>query len=559
MASAATTPFAAPRAGSASSRFAAPACRAAVRGAVSPLPARRRGGVPAAPFARPSPRRRPRAASFTPRASDDDGAPPPSQFGGSRLIVPGMEGFDSSYGNPNVGRPTIPTPSNPGGGRGGPGGGGISVAPPGKPGAFPGGYDAPPKPGSEKNPDEAFAPFRPPSEFLDRADDFAAEDDSMSLMRLRQRAGIWWQLAPLIPKLTRSGMTPDDIFDETGVEPKEQSLWQTWTSARGSLAADPRFPEHKLEYFDQEWNAYNLTHIQYLVAETRAAFAEFVVDNEFDPEQTKELVKSVEIRSAHSSQARGFGVSPGECLAFKMWRDVQEVQRYQGMEAVMELVNKGKKYAENEESIERLDAMAEMWRIDMEDEALAEGGTMAKANAEARANISTVRLDKDELAFRPVPMLGPLEKLTADAVIAVQPIAPNGVFNTFAPAGAKNWVALPSWAALGEARTPFAVLVGNTGSLRGAGDLSQREEPALLIVDKAAQTPNPGFFYLAVRESKIQLAGMGGRNAEILDVFPGKEVMDMEREGTCTVIGRVVLAVRAPGGKGDGMTTEFVA
>ena len=147
-------------------------------------------------------------------------------------------------------------------------------------------------------------------------------------------------------------MTPDDIFDETGVEPKEQSLWQTWTSARGSLAADPRFPEHKLEYFDQEWNAYNLTHIQYLVAETRAAFAEFVVDNEFDPEQTKELVKSVEIRSAHSSQARGFGVSPGECLAFKMWRDVQEVQRYQGMEAVMELVNKGKKYAENEESIE---------------------------------------------------------------------------------------------------------------------------------------------------------------------------------------------------------------
>jgi hypothetical protein len=242
-----------------------------------------------------------------------------------------------------------------------------------------------------------------------------------------------------------------------------------------------------------------------------------------------------------------------------MWRDVQEVQRYQGMEAVMELVNKGKKYAENEESIERLDAMAEMWRIDMEDEALAEGGTMAKANAEARANISTVRLDKDELAFRPVPMLGPLEKLTADAVIAVQPIAPNGVFNTFAPAGAKNWVALPSWAALGEARTPFAVLVGNTGSLRGAGDLSQREEPALLIVDKAAQTPNPGFFYLAVRESKIQLAGMGGRNAEILDVFPGKEVMDMEREGTCTVIGRVVLAVRAPGGKGDGMTTEFVA
>ena len=76
--------------------------------------------------------------------------------------------------------------------------------------------------------------------------------------------------------------------------------------------------------------------------------AEFVVDNEFNPDQTKELVKSVEIRNAHETQAKGFGRSPGECLAFKMWRDVQEVQRWQGIDAVMELVEKGKRYAENE-------------------------------------------------------------------------------------------------------------------------------------------------------------------------------------------------------------------
>jgi hypothetical protein len=71
-------------------------------------------------------------------------------------------------------------------------------------------------------------------------------------------------------------------------------------------------------------------------------------------------------------------------------------------------------------------------------------------------------------------------------------------------------------------------------------------------VDKADQTPNPTSFYLAVRESSIQLSG--GRGAEILDVFGGKETMAMERDGSCTVIGRVVLAVRAPGlGRDDGM------
>ena len=116
-------------------------------------------------------------------------------------------------------------------------------------------------------------------------------------------------------------------------------------------------------------------------------------------------------------------------------------------------------------------------------------------------------------------------------------------------------MALPAWSALTAAKVPFAVLVGNTGTLRGAGDLSDREEPALLIVDKADQTPNPTSFYLLVRESAIQLSGGGG--AEVLDVYGGRETMEMERDGTCTVIGRVVLAVRAPGlGRDDGLGVD---
>ena len=104
----------------------------------------------------------------------------------------------------------------------------------------------------------------------------------------------------------RSGMTPDDIFDETGIEPREQSLWATWVASRGSRRWTPASRREAVD-FDQEWNAENLSHIQYLSSDLRASFAEFVVDNEFNPDQTKELVKSVEIRNAHDSQAKGFG------------------------------------------------------------------------------------------------------------------------------------------------------------------------------------------------------------------------------------------------------------
>jgi hypothetical protein len=88
------------------------------------------------------------------------------------------------------------------------------------------------------------------------------------------------------------------------------------------------------------------------------------------------------------------------------------VQRYQGIDVVNELVAKGKRFAENASTMERLDAIQAKWAMDLsEGGVMAEGGSLAKANAEARANISVVRLDSEELSFRAVPMLGPLDKL----------------------------------------------------------------------------------------------------------------------------------------------------
>jgi len=42
--------------------------------------------------------------------------------------------------------------------------------------------------------------------------------------------------------------------------------------------------------------------------------------------------------------------------------------------------------------------------------------------ATARANINTVRLDADEIAFKPIPHLGSMERLTTGAVSAVQQV-----------------------------------------------------------------------------------------------------------------------------------------
>ena len=103
-----------------------------------------------------------------------------------------------------------------------------------------------PSPAPRRTPTPRSRPSRPPSEYLDTdPQGFLKEDDQMSFLRLRNRAGMWYQLAPILPKLMRSGFLPDDIFDETGIEPREQSLWQTWTSTRGSLIERPAVPRRE--------------------------------------------------------------------------------------------------------------------------------------------------------------------------------------------------------------------------------------------------------------------------------------------------------------------------
>ena len=74
-----------------------------------------------------------------------------------------------------------------------------------------------------------------------------------------------------------------------------------------------------------------LSSVMYLPDRDRAAAAEFIVDNNFGVDQAKELIRAYDIRKTRDSQAKGFGSTPGECLAFKIWRDVQAGRRARGV------------------------------------------------------------------------------------------------------------------------------------------------------------------------------------------------------------------------------------
>ena len=477
-------------------------------------------------------------------------ATPPKPPGGG-LIMPGMDEFDDSVvtRNPLSGGST----SSPGG-RGPTLTHDGSMADPSKP---------IPKVGGELS--GAFEPYKPPPTFdAAKADE---TDPERMLMMLRGRVGLWHTLAKYIRPLQQRGYQPNDLFDATGIEPKEQAQWMTWLACYASLKESPKFADEKLEYFSDEYvGAPNLSQIMYLPSAVRVSAAEFIVDNEFEETQSRELVKAYEIRKANASTvvARSFNETPGDILAFKLYRDIQELQRYQGEEEAKRLFDKGSKYAVTETAKERLKSAFDLYVSQINGPAsvgLSAGvaGASSASEEEFEAAVQVVRLEEAEMAYRAIPVLGSLSKITSAKIKTAGTLERTGdIFGVFKPSGNSDWVALPNWDLLVDSGEPFAMYCDDTSKL-DVGGIKDKSEPALLIADRKSTTPSMGRYYLVGKKSSLVMAGSGG-NAETVEIMNGKDILAAERNGkSLNTLARIVLAVRAPSRGDDGMTTEFVS
>ena len=465
--------------------------------------------------------------------------------GGGGLIVPGMAGFDdvAVQRNPSQGAPT--------GGRGGGGGGGGGGQRIGPAGVIP-------KVGGALQ--GAFEPYKPPETFDSAKVSDDENDPEFMLQLIRQRAGLWHKLATFIRPLQSRGYQPNDIFEACGIEPKEQALWVTWLQCYASLKDGAEFDNERLSYFDDEFRgAPNLSQIMYLPAKVRAQAAMFIVENEFEDVQSRELVKAYEIKrsNVNTIAARDFNDTPGDVLAYKLYRDILELQRYQGEEEATKIYDRGIKYAASDTARERLGSAVKMFTMALETGTSTVAAADAAGNENVAAEVQVVRLEEHEYQFKPIPVLGNLNSVTSAKVRSAATLQKDGnIFGVFSPQGNNDWVALPSWELLEFSTSPFALFCDDTSTLDVKG-IKDKSEPGLLIADKAVTTPAFGKYYLVAKTSSLVLAGSNAA-AESVSIMDGKDILKLEREGkSVNTLAHVLLCVRAPSrGGDDGMTTD---
>lgn len=178
--------------------------------------------------------------------------------------------------------------------------------------------------------------FRPPPGFMDAVGGPEAEVDASPqemLLRLQAQAGLWHQLARLLPALQRKGYDATAVEEATGLERKVQNIWTSAASIYSSLQKSGEVSPSVLAHYDSPGGEFLLHELRYLSTRQRIAAVGYIAENNIDQLDCVVLARSIKEHERRSGKKEGFSESPADCLAYKYYRDAQECRREEDVEA----------------------------------------------------------------------------------------------------------------------------------------------------------------------------------------------------------------------------------
>lgn len=355
--------------------------------------------------------------------------------------------------------------------------------------------------------------FRPPPGFMDAAGPAAADPGLSSdemLGRLRALSGHWHELAKYLPALQRAGIDGMAVEEATGLERKIQNVWSTAAQVYESITAPGLLSPGALAHFDAEGAEALLYELRFLSVRQRAPAAQYIADNDLSPHESQVLARAIKEHERRDGRREGFADTPGDVLAYKYFRDAQECRRKDDIESC---ARKGLAVVETDSARAKLSELLE--------------GDQAAASTLPTAVLTTLRLARDELGFRPLAVAGDLQSATVEQVLSAPKVSSEGVFGNFkVPANGvqHEWVALPNWSVLTLAGHPVALTVENcaqvpeiraSSSAKTEDELKRLSGQGVVVVDIAAEDASirPEAYYLAADGSGTLRLTPGGEAA----------------------------------------------
>ena len=298
-------------------------------------------------------------------------------------------------------------------------------------------------------------------------------DKEALILQLRRKQGNWVDWATACQTLQKSGMSPQEIFEETGFEPIQQNqiivAGQVYQSITDRAVSAPA-----LEHFTTRGSD-SLYELRILSKDDRANAVQFIYDQGLDSEQVRDVVKALKEFSYRSDLPQGFTKHPGDAVAFSYWNLARQTSDLQDRSR---LIAQGLRFAHSTGAREAIEKLLTDFAV-------------VKAKPTPRLPLFRIETDTDVPCV--VPVVGQWPMSAADFQ-AVPKMEPEGAFGVVQSSGEQAWVPVPGWQVVLTAQDaiaflmPFNLLPNQTDSTVS--------ETVLVIVDRQQQTWDDSSYFV---------------------------------------------------------------
>ncbi|KAL3689334.1 hypothetical protein R1sor_015643 [Riccia sorocarpa] len=359
---------------------------------------------------------------------------------------------------------------------------------------------------------DLYQPFRPPPSIIQQGLKTKSVDEMLQI--LRDKEGLWFQYAAYIPILQRSGFSPSEIDESTGINGHEQNKLVVGSQVRASLVSSG-FDKDAIQWFDNG-GAEILYELRTLSAQQRRASAEYIMGRNMDGKGARDLSKAVkDFDKRRSVQGwESFSSCPGDCLAFSFLRMSKDARTKTEVDT---LIHQGLEFVETESARKELERSLNQDQPESAEEKL------------GKATVTIMRLSSET-----IPVVLPVCEFSLQSVrdSPSSPVfaATGSPFPIYTPSVAwQTFVSVNGWKPIVEAAAPVAIALPDSSIIPKKSGIRNYTEPCLLVVDKADVTVVTSSYFLVNSE-------------EGLNLKPGPEV-SKEKD---TVLGKVLIALKPP-------------
>jgi len=278
-------------------------------------------------------------------------------------------------------------------------------------------------------------------------------DPDVMLRRLGARAAPWYDMADLLNTLNRKGYDSNIIEEMADIPRPVQSMWVVASNVYRSFADSPELSASDLAYFEPADRAECLIDLRNVLVVRRAAAAKYIAENQLDTQDSAVLARSIKEHERKRSGYQSFSEDPGDCLAFKYWRDAQETKN---PDQIAKFVKLGTACAVSDSARAALKGL-----LGQSDDEIGDGsGDHVLTTYDAVLPMPP--LTADETSFRMLPVAGELSQVSPDDILAAPKAVTEGIFQMFVvPQGGVGvkWLPAPMWTVIQKLKSPVAVTV----------------------------------------------------------------------------------------------------